>query len=100
MTMNKALDKTTIVEKLAALNTQASSGWIYMNDYLEKEFVFDDFKKAFAFMASVARLADHLDHHPDWCNSFNRVKIRLTTHEVNAVSELDFILAQQIEKFV
>jgi 4a-hydroxytetrahydrobiopterin dehydratase len=75
-------------------------GWRYVNGCLEREFKFADFKTAFAFMTRVAEVAERLNHHPDWSNVYNRVTIRLNTHEVGGLSELDFELAKLIDQSV
>jgi len=52
--------------------------------------------EAFGFMSRVALLAESMDHHPEWSNVYNRVKIYLTTHDADGISERDFILAERI----
>ena len=51
-------------------------------------------------MARVALLAEKADHHPDWCNSYRRVEIHLTTHEAGGLTERDFALARAIERLL
>ncbi|ESQ84830.1 hypothetical protein AEAC466_07165 [Asticcacaulis sp. AC466] len=58
---------------------------------------FKDFKTAFAFMTEVAEAADRLDHHPEWSNVYNRVSIRLTTHDSNGLTASDIALARDID---
>ena len=66
---------------------------------LSKEFKFNDFVSAWAFMSSVALLAEKMDHHPDWSNVYNRVTIRLNTHDAgNKITDKDRNLASQIDK--
>lgn len=61
------------------------------------EFLFDDFSQAFAFMVQVALLAEKANHHPDWSNCWNRVTIRLSTHDAgNRVTDKDRDLALAI----
>ncbi|MBL7906095.1 MAG: 4a-hydroxytetrahydrobiopterin dehydratase [Bacteroidales bacterium] len=65
---------------------------------LEKTFVFGDFISAFAFMTKVALLAEKAGHHPDWSNVYNKVVIRLTTHDAgNTITEKDRKLAAAID---
>ena len=71
-------------------------GWQIINGKLQKTFTFSTFVTAFGFMASVALLAEALNHHPEWSNVYNRVTIALTTHDVGGISQLDFALARQI----
>ena len=56
-----------------------------------------NFAEAFGFMSSVALLAEAMNHHPDWSNVWNRVAIRLSTHEAGGLTELDFELAKRID---
>ncbi|MDJ0976334.1 MAG: 4a-hydroxytetrahydrobiopterin dehydratase [Planctomycetota bacterium] len=57
-----------------------------------------DFAQAFGFMSSVALIAEAMNHHPDWSNVWNRVAIRLSTHEAGGITELDFELAKRIDQ--
>ena len=66
-------------------------------DAIFKEFKFKDFKSAFAFMTSIALKAEEIGHHPEWFNVYNKVKITLTTHDVNGLSEKDIILGKFID---
>lgn len=75
--------------------------WTDHGDRLERTFTFDDFRAAFAFMTRVAFVADELDHHPDWSNTYSRVTISLTTHdEGDTVTDLDRRMASQIDEIV
>jgi len=75
--------------------------WTESNNKLEKEFTFKDFSEAFAFMTRVAILAEKHEHHPDWSNVWNKVKITLSTHDSgNVVTEKDRILAEAIDKLI
>lgn len=67
------------------------------HDAIEKSFRFADFNEAFAFMTRVAMLAEKLDHHPEWRNVYNRVEIRLSTHDAGGLSERDIDLARRID---
>jgi 4a-hydroxytetrahydrobiopterin dehydratase len=64
---------------------------------LRREFAFSDFVAAFGFMTRVALLAEKADHHPEWFNVYNKVRIELTTHDAKGLSERDFALAKQID---
>ncbi|MHB1176760.1 MAG: 4a-hydroxytetrahydrobiopterin dehydratase [Daejeonella sp.] len=66
---------------------------------LQKSFKFKDFVSAWAFMTRVALIAEKMDHHPDWSNSYNEVKISLSTHSAgNSVTAKDRKLAEDIDK--
>ncbi len=66
---------------------------------LSKDFKFKSFLEAWAFMSQVALLAEKLEHHPDWSNSYSKVSISLSTHSAgDKVTEKDRKLAQQIDE--
>ena len=67
---------------------------------LFKSFVFEDFSACFGVMSRIALAAEKLDHHPDWSNVWNRLDIRLSTHDAGGLTELDIELASQIEQLV
>jgi 4a-hydroxytetrahydrobiopterin dehydratase len=68
-------------------------------DHIRREFIFKDFKEAFAFMTLCAQYADEIDHHPDWSNSWNKVSVQLSTHSVGGLTNLDIQLAQAMDNF-
>lgn len=73
--------------------------WIEQENKLVKEYEFNDFKEAFAFMTRVAEVAETMNHHPWWSNVWNKVRIELTTHDAgNIVTEKDEQLAEAIDK--
>ncbi len=72
-------------------------GWTLNGDGIDRSYKFKDFTQAFGFMARVALLAEKADHHPEWSNVYNRVEIRLTTHDAGGLSSRDFALARAID---
>jgi 4a-hydroxytetrahydrobiopterin dehydratase len=66
---------------------------------ITREFVFTNFKYAFEFMGLCAQYAEQIDHHPDWSNSWNKVSVRLSTHSVKTLSELDILMAEAMDRF-
>ena len=76
------------------------NGWRYEDNALRREFTFANFKEAFAFMTSIAEMAEAVDHHPDWSNSYNTVAIALTSHDKGCVTQRDSSLAEQINTLV
>jgi len=73
-------------------------GWEFREDALHCELAFHDFVEAFSLMTLVAFMAERMGHHPEWSNVYNRVTIRLTTHDVGGVSENDLLMAQDISR--
>lgn len=73
--------------------------WVEKDNALYKTFLFDNFIQAFAFMTTVAMLAEKANHHPDWSNCYNKVEIKLSTHDAgNIVTEKDHNLARLIDE--
>lgn len=69
------------------------------NNTLKADFQFENFSRAFAFMTEVALQAEKMNHHPNWSNVWNKVEIRLTTHDAgDTVTERDRKLAAAIER--
>ena len=88
------LDAATIAERLAArpLWTLDADG-----KGIRRSLRFADFNAAFGFMARVALAAERADHHPEWSNVYNRVDIRLSTHDAGGLTERDFALAAFVD---
>jgi 4a-hydroxytetrahydrobiopterin dehydratase len=75
--------------------------WREENNCLSKLFEFENFSQAFAFMTQVALLAEKHNHHPCWSNVWNKVEIKLSTHEAgNVITEKDRNLAIEIDKIL
>lgn len=73
--------------------------WKEENDRLKKTFTFKDFTEAFGFMTKVAIVAEKMNHHPTWTNTWNTVSFELSTHDAgNKVTDKDRKLAQAIDK--
>jgi 4a-hydroxytetrahydrobiopterin dehydratase len=74
------------------------STWTEEGGQLCREFRFADFSEAFAFMTRVALIAERMNHHPEWTNVWNTVRIRLSTHDAGgAITEKDRRLAAAID---
>lgn len=73
-------------------------GWRRDGNELVKEFRFDGFAAAMAFVTRLIPVADELDHHPTWTNTYNRVEIKLTTHDAGGITDLDLEFARRAEQ--
>jgi len=91
----KKLDKDTIEAKLLQL-----PDWDYFDEALHSEFEFENFKDCFSAMSRIAFECEALDHHPDWSNVYNVLKISITTHDAGGVTAKDFQLAKAIDYIV
>jgi len=93
--MINPLTSAEIEQALAAL-----PGWTHADgDALAKTFEFGSFREALSFMVRVGFEAEAMDHHPDWSNVYNRVAVRLNTHEAGGkVTAKDVELAKRFEQ--
>lgn len=91
--MAQPLDKEALDEALSALE-----GWTVEDDKLKKEFTFENFKEAMAFMVRLSYEAEKQVHHPELFNVYNTVRIGLATHDAgDKITEKDIQLAKTIE---
>jgi 4a-hydroxytetrahydrobiopterin dehydratase len=67
-------------------------------DAIGRTFTFKDFNAAFGFMTRVALIAEAMNHHPEWCNVWNRVDVTLSTHDAGGLTENDLKLAEAMDR--
>ena len=79
---------------------EKNTSWIASNESIQKEFKFNNFVEAFGFMSKVALLSEKMNHHPNWQNTYNKVKIELTTHDMSGITNNDIKLAEAIDKLI
>jgi len=72
-------------------------GWSLQNGKLHKEFVFKDFTQAFGFMTKAALYAEKMNHHPEWFNVYNKLRVDLMTHDAGGITTNDVVLAKTFE---
>ncbi len=99
--MATKLDDSQIKDALSKLNDTLGSDeqWQLEGDKITKTFKFKSFIRAFGWMSQIAIWAEKLNHHPEWFNVYNKVEVTLTTHDVDGLSDLDFTMAEKMEKF-
>jgi 4a-hydroxytetrahydrobiopterin dehydratase len=74
--------------------------WEIDNQSIFRTIEFEEFMEAIDFVNDLAEIAEEAQHHPEIDIRFNRVTLRLTTHDVGGVTELDVQLAQRIDNLV
>ncbi len=79
---------------------EENPSWNINDKFLRKEFKFNNFIEAFGFMSKVALLSEKMDHHPNWQNTYNKVTIELTTHDMGGITSNDINLAEAIDKLI
>jgi 4a-hydroxytetrahydrobiopterin dehydratase len=72
--------------------------WEIIGNHLEKEFEFSDFREAMSAMIRISYIAEEMNHHPEWFNVYNKLQIRLTTHDAGGLTEKDHELARRIDE--
>ncbi|HET8547939.1 MAG TPA: 4a-hydroxytetrahydrobiopterin dehydratase [Bryobacteraceae bacterium] len=92
MAKRERLSEQQIAAALAGL-----SGWSVSNGKLRREYRFSDFIHAFGFMATAAIAIENMNHHPEWCNVYNRVTVELVTHDAGGITQNDVELARTLE---
>ena len=86
---------TTAIEKAIA----PLEGWSYQDGFISKTFLFKDFVEAFGFISKVAVISEKLNHHPDWSGVYNKVVLRLSTHDAGGVTANDIEFAKMTENY-
>jgi 4a-hydroxytetrahydrobiopterin dehydratase len=89
--MAQALETSAIETRLGQV-----PGWSFTEGQLSTELTFADFSEAFGFMARVALVAEKMNHHPDWSNSWNKVSIAITSHDAGGVTDQCFEFAGKV----
>lgn len=87
-----AMNETIIKKQLQLLNS-----WSHIDDAIEKNYSFTNFAEALAFINKVGAIAEKMNHHPELFNVYNKVKLRLTTHDTHGITQKDFDLAAAVD---
>jgi 4a-hydroxytetrahydrobiopterin dehydratase len=86
-------------DKRTEMARELGHGWrVVQEHHLKKEFKFEDFRQALDFTNQVGALAEEAGHHPDIYLAWAKVQLTLWTHQVDGLTETDFILAARIQK--
>ena len=93
--MSAVLSEEMVAERLVGLGS-----WTVRDGALHRELEFSGFSEAWGFMSRVALVAEKMDHHPDWSNSWNRVVIDIASHDAGGLTDACFELASKIDAIV
>ena len=91
--MRNKLNDKQINKNLANLKD-----WQLDQNAIKKEWIFKDFLTSLDFINKIARIAEKYNHHPEILNVYNRVSLRYITHDAGGLTELDFIVAKEIDQ--
>ena len=86
------MNESSINKQLQLLNN-----WSYVDNAIEKNYSFKNFAEALLFINKVGAIAEKLNHHPELFNTYNKVKLRLTTHDAHGITQKDFDLAAAVD---
>ncbi len=84
-------------QEIQSSMTHLNDSWIIDGKFIKREIIFNDFVQAFSFMTAIAIVAEKADHHPNWENVYNKVRISLSTHDADGLTVKDFNLAKEID---
>ena len=79
-----------ITQPEAQQRIKSLNGWTLDGDAIRKQYTFDDFPQAIAFVNRLAPEAERADHHPDILINYKRVTLTYTTHDEGGLTEKDF----------
>ena len=90
----RVMNMDTASEQQVQSFLEQHPSWSLAGGKLHKVFLFGSFPEAFGFIAQVAIIAESMDHHPEWSNTYNRVVVDLVTHQAGGITDRDFSLAE------
>ncbi|HVS92876.1 MAG TPA: 4a-hydroxytetrahydrobiopterin dehydratase [Mucilaginibacter sp.] len=79
---------------------QDLKGWEYKDNAILKDFSLPTFFDAFALLCKAAFIAEKMNHHPDWSGVYNKVTLKLNTHDAGGVTQNDIDFAKEVEKYL
>jgi len=81
-------------------NLEQLPDWEFIDNAIETTLEFETFKDCFSIMTRIAFEVENQNHHPEWFNVYNKLSIRLSTHDAGGVTDKDFKLAKTIEAII
>jgi 4a-hydroxytetrahydrobiopterin dehydratase len=92
-------EKLSDTARATMIDPLLDAGWSMVKgrDAITKDFKFTDFTEALGWMVRAAVWAEKWNHHPEWCNVYNKVSVTLSTHDVDGLSALDAKLARKMD---
>jgi 4a-hydroxytetrahydrobiopterin dehydratase len=79
-------------------NIGQNQSWIENDGFLQKSFQFKDFKEALDFINKVGKISESMNHHPEITNVYNKVTLKLKTHDKNQITDLDYQMAKKVDQ--
>lgn len=88
----------TYTEETIQVQLEQLNEWTFNHNSIHKQFQFKNFSEALSFIVQIGILAEKQNHHPEITNVYNKVTLRLTTHDSSGVTEKDIKLAASIDR--
>jgi 4a-hydroxytetrahydrobiopterin dehydratase len=86
-------------EALADFCERLGNNWKLVDDHhLEKQYKFDDFAEALAFVNRIGQLAEEVGHHPEIFLTWGWVRLKIWTHKIDGLTESDFVWAAKADR--
>ncbi len=80
------------------LHLKAIPDWSKRAQTICRTFKFEGFLNSIAFVNRIAKCAQKINHHPDIDIRFDKVTLKLTTHDEGGITGKDFSLARQCDE--
>lgn len=94
MKTHELLNDEEIIKKASKLQN-----WKLDDDHhLNGIFNFKDFSDALDFVVKVGYIAEKMQHHPEINLSWGKVIIKIFTHDMGGITDLDFQFVDKINK--
>jgi 4a-hydroxytetrahydrobiopterin dehydratase len=87
-----------LTTKQVSLHLKPIPNWSKRAQTILRTFKFEGFLKSIDFVNQIARKAQKINHHPDIDIRFNKVTLKLTTHDEGGITQKDFSLARQCDE--
>ena len=87
-----------LTSKEVSLHLQAVPSWSKRAQTILRTFEFEGFLESIDFVNRIARKAQKCNHHPDIDIRYNKVTLKLTTHDEGGITVKDFALARQCDE--
>ena len=86
-------------DELLSYKVKLENNWELIDEHhLEKDYLFENFRKALDFTIKIGELAENQNHHPDIYLAWGKVKLSIWTHKIDGLTESDFVFAAKADK--
>jgi len=91
------INMPALTAKHLSLHLKAVPNWSKRAQSILRTYKFEGFLESIAFVKRIARKAQKCNHHPDIDIRFDKVALKLSTHDEGGITEKDFSLARQCD---